>query len=107
MVIETTPAVLRGLKQFGDHRERRPWRPFNRIVRRRRLAQVLSMEWFVRRRFLCSAGKPQNAGWVSRSLLRVGRLLAFGRGALDQLIERRLGSSHDLGRPASWSVQSR
>lgn len=60
----------------------------------------------VRRRFLCSAGKPQNAGWVSRSLLRVGRLLAFGRGALDQLIERQLGSSHDLGHPACWSVRS-
>ena len=59
VAIETTPAFLRGLTQLEDHRERRAvgQAPFDRIVRWRTVAKVLSMGLMVRRCFQCSAGK--------------------------------------------------
>jgi len=44
--------------------------PFDRIVRCRTVAKVLSMGFVVRRCFRCSAGKSWNASRASRSLIR-------------------------------------
>jgi hypothetical protein len=57
--VESTPAFLCALEQFEDHCERGPvgQTAFDRIVRWRTVAKVLSMGLVVRRCFPCSAGK--------------------------------------------------
>ena len=59
VAIETAPAFLCALDQFEDHGERGPVRQttFDRMVRWRTVAKVLSIGLVVRSCFQCSAGK--------------------------------------------------
>src|SRR5664279_4083564 len=72
--------------------------PFDRIVRWRTVAKVLSMGLVVRRCFQCSAGKSYQQR-VPILAQAVGRLLVFGRVALDEGIERQLGGGLGFGHP--------
>lgn len=51
--------------------------PFERIVRCRTVATVLSVGLVVRKRFQCSAGKSQNASNVSRSFVRQSTAFSY------------------------------
>ena len=51
--------------------------PFDRMVRCRTVAKVLSMGLVVRKCFQCSAGKSQNASSASRSLVRQSAALSY------------------------------
>src|ERR1700730_14859817 len=51
--------------------------PFDRTVRCRTVAKVLSMGFVVRKCFQCSAGKSENASSASRSLVRHSAALSY------------------------------
>ena len=59
VTIEAAPAFLRGLDELEDHRERGfvGEAAFDRIVRCRTVANVLSIGFVLRKCFQCSAGK--------------------------------------------------
>jgi hypothetical protein len=59
MAVDAAPIFLRAFDKLEDHGKRRLVRqqPFDRLVRCRTVAKVLSMGFVVRKCFQCSAGK--------------------------------------------------
>src|SRR5437660_11502374 len=74
--------------------------PFDRMVRWRTVAKVLSMGLVVRRCFPVLGGEfVERQQRISILAQAVGRLLVFGRVALDEGVERQFGGGLGFGHP--------